>query len=155
MKRLFFASLYALIVAGFGFAIAQSITKSVQLSQDGSGPIGFDTSSNVYFPAHVNGQGGLGTITGCGTSAILNANSTDFGGSVTEGTGSISTTCTLTFKTAYLSTPFCTTAGNSTAASPVGLNATPNGIQFLHTANSAATNGQLVINYICVGGRAG
>ncbi len=155
MRRLFFASFYCLIVAGFGFAIAQTINRSVQLSQDGSGPIGFDTLNNVYFPAHVNGQGQVPAITGCGTGAALNANSTDFGGSVTEGTGTVSNTCTVTFRRAYLSTPFCVPSSSSNTATPVGLNATPNGIQFLHQNISAATNGWMTINYICVGGRAG
>lgn len=153
MRKLLFASLYALVVAGFGFAIAANITRSVQLSQDPSGPIGFDTQSSVYFPTHANNSGSAPLLQSCTTSSVIAG--TDMGGVITEGTGA-STGCSMNFRTAYASTPFCT-ASSANAASPVGVNASPNGVQFTHASNTPGAGGPnwFYINYICVGGNLG
>lgn len=147
---------FVLVVLGLGFAAAANITKSVQLSQDPSGPIGFDTQSSVYFPRHVNNSGTKPSFWGCGTSAITDG--TDTAGLVQEGTGTVGGTaaasCGLTFQTAFASTPYCTANSNS-PATPIGVTATPNGVILQHVANTQLTGPVPILNYHCFGGNSG
>lgn len=100
-----------LILACFlASALAQNITKSVQLSQDPSGLVGYDTSNNVYFPNHILSTirgGPAPTVTGstCGTTAPA-ITGTDFAGVVTVGT-SATTSCVITFGTPFVTAPTC------------------------------------------------
>ena len=139
-----------ILVLGLGFAIAQNITKSVQLSQDPSGPIGFDTSSNVYFPAHVlttNGLQGVPSPTAISGSVItIDANATDFSGTITGG-GVSSSNGTLTFSKAYLATPHCVVTSQNPGTSPVAYNVVPSGI------NITSGIGASTINYVCSGAK--
>lgn len=103
----------AIVLAlGLAFASAQNITKSVQLSQDATGTIGYDTSGGVYFPAHILSTTRVGpapTITSvCGTSGQA-ITGTDFAGTVTVGS-SVTTTCPITFGTVYVTAPSCVAA---------------------------------------------
>src|ERR1017187_2184781 len=103
----------ALILAlGLSFAWAQSITKSVQLSQDATGKIGYDTKDNVYFPAHVLSRTDVrpAPVVGssCGTSGATIVG-TDFSGVATVG-GSATTSCVITFGTAFVTAPNCVVA---------------------------------------------
>lgn len=147
MKRsIVLNALFALVVLGLGWAIAaNNITKSVQLSQDPSGPIGFDTQSSVYFPVHVNNSGSAPTLTALGTSSSVAG--TDMSGEITLGTtpGIVGL---LTFRTAYASTPFC--VPGTTTATVIGMQPTPNGILIFHSLPAASK-----IYYTCTGGNLG
>ena len=138
-----FATGLAVACLVLGAAIAQSITKSIQLSQDGSGPIGYDTQGNSYFPGHLNNSAGAPSLAGCGTSPSVTG--TDTGGVITEGTGTL-TACHLDFKTAFNATPFCV-ASTTNATTPIGVTATAGGINFLHLSSAAVAT----FNYICIG----
>lgn len=96
----------ALILVGFlGLALAQNITKSLQISQAPNGPIGMDSSNNVYFPGHILSVGpATPAITSCGGGTPVIAGS-DTAGLVTMGTSS--TGCIVTFTRAYAATPWC------------------------------------------------
>ena len=143
MRKLLFASLYALVVAGFGFAIAQNLNRSIQLNQSPLGPINVDSVNGVYFPDKVNTSGSAPTISSFGTGAVISGS--DTAGEITLGT-SPGTGGTLTFRTAYTSTPYCV-PGGSTAASPPGITITsPNGMNFSHSATSGGK-----FQYICIG----
>ena len=132
-----------ILLLGLGWAVAQVITASVQLSQDPRGPIGLDASRNVYFYTHVLAPGGVTpAVSSCGggTPAIVGS---DTAGYVTEGTSAA--TCTNTFSQAYAAPPWCVVT-SQTGASPVGY--TPAAATLVVTNTSVSG---LVFNYICTG----
>ncbi len=134
----------ALILVGFlGFALAQNITKSVQISQAPNGPIGMDSSNNVYFPAHVLNSGGTPSIaTAGGTAATISG--TDFQGKITGG-GVSTTTVILTFKNAYAAAPNCVVTTQNMATSPLAYNTVTTAL------NITTSMGAAIANYICSG----
>lgn len=109
MKKYLLPSL--LILACFAAAaLGQNISKSVQLSQDPTGLVGYDTNNGIYIPQHLltTTRGGPPpTVTGstCGTTAPTVVG-TDFAGLITVGT-SATTSCVLTFGTAFVVAPVC------------------------------------------------
>lgn len=103
MKRYLWQITVGLLLALAGLAAAQTINRSVQLSQDPSGPIGFDTSNNVYFPQHILSNTPSSPAITCGTTPTLLG--TDTTGRVTTGTSAA--TCVVTFSQAYLQAPNC------------------------------------------------
>ena len=123
-------------------ALAQNITKSVQLSQDPTGLVGYDTSNNVYFPAHIlsNTRGGPApTLNTCGTTSTILG--TDTQGKVT--TGSVITTCNVAFGTVYVTAPACVVSAQGTATQPTF---TTTVSQIIMTVDIALTT----YNYICM-----
>jgi hypothetical protein len=111
--RFLLPSLLILCLAG-GLALAQTINKAIQLSQDASGAFGVDTTNNVYFPGHILSTGAAGpapTVAGTGTPTI---SGTDVAGTITM--GSSATTAIATFGRAYVSVPHCVLS-NQTAVS--------------------------------------
>lgn len=103
----------AIVLAlGLAFASAQNITKSVQLSQDGTGLVGYDTVNGVYFPGHIlsttNGSPAPSITATCGTSGQT-ITGTDFAGTVTVGS-SVTTSCPITFGQVYNTAPTCVVA---------------------------------------------
>lgn len=94
-----------------GLALAQTINQSIQLSQDARGPVGFDNVQlGSYFPGHilfVSGQRPAPVVVGatCGTTAP-SVVGTDTAGVITVGT-SATTSCLLTFGTAFGTAPTC------------------------------------------------
>jgi hypothetical protein len=138
-----------LILIGFlGYALAQSITKSVQLSQDPTGTIGYDTNNNVYFPAHINNNGpGIPTVaTSAGTAPTINANSTDNQGIVTGGAASTQSV-TIVFNKAYLAAPACVVVPENPSTSPLAYNVVATGI------NITSGVGAAIVNYLCMGAK--
>ena len=140
-----------ILVLGLGFAIAQSITKSVQLSQDPLGPIGYDTQGNVYFPAHIlttNGMNGAPTVHTDGglTAATIDANATDFTGTITGGaaqTGAVQ----IVMSKAYVAVPHCVVTSQNMVTSPINYNLVATGI------NITTQIGAAIINYVCSGAK--
>jgi len=129
-----------------GLAIAQVITRSVQMSQDPSGPVGFDANNNMYIQqnrhllASTNNAAAptLGTCTG----GTLTAGSTDFSGQVTGVTGA---TCAIVFAQAYATAPRCLAIANNSAAATVFITS-PATTGF--TINATASTS--LFNWICV-----
>ena len=147
MKRLLLASL-AVICIGLGLSIAQTINKSVQLSLDPSGLIGFSSRNSIFIPNKVHGNASATpSIAGAGTTPTITG--TDLAGEIQEGTGAV-TGPTLTFAQAYTATPYCTGVGSS-ATSPVAFTVSPNGISVSHNESAA----RLRWYYTCIGARAG
>ena len=144
MKRFFLASL-AVVCVGLALATAQTINRSVQLSNDSNGLIGFDTNQGVYFPRHVNNKGGVPTFSSFGTSPTTTGS--DTGGEIILGT-SPGATGTMTFRQAFNATPYCT--ASASIATAVGVVPTPNGVTMLHSLTSGAK-----IYYNCFGGNSG
>lgn len=134
----------ALIMVGFlGFALAQNITKSVQLSQFPNGPIGMDGSNNVYFPAHVLNLGKAPTVAAAAGTVTVSGN--DFNGTISGG-GASTSTVTLTFKNAYAAAPNCVMTTQNPAVSPLAYNVVATGI------NITGSMGAAKAVYICSGG---
>lgn len=132
----------ALILAlGLGLALAQNITKGIQLSQDPTGPIGMDASNNVYFPNKIlSTRTTTPALSSCGTSPSVLGNDTV--GKLT--TGSAATTCTITFSAAYNVAPACILSAQG--ASPVIPTYTTSTTAITVTVDVAST----VYNYICL-----
>lgn len=147
MKKVFLASL-AIICLGLGLSIAQNITRSIQLSQDPTGPFGVDSLGGVFFSNHINtSQVASPVLVGCGTSPTLTG--TDTAGEVVEGTGSV-TACSFQFARAYTATPYCYGSSSSTTT-PVAFISSPSGFNVSHIASAAVMR----FYYNCTGGRIG
>lgn len=133
----------ALILVGFlGFAVAQNITKSIQLSQFPNGPIGMDSSNNVYFPAHVLNAGATPSVSPqAGTATVVGS---DFSGTITGG-GASTSQVFLTFKTAYSAAPNCVVTTQNPGTSPLAYNVVATGI------NITGSMGAAKAVYICSG----
>ena len=134
-----------LALAGVG-AIAQNVTKALQLSQDASGAFGVDSTNNVYFPGHVLNNGASQntpiTITGTGTPTIAG---TDVAGLITMGASA--TTAIALFGRPYVTVPHCVVTWQG------GLATTAVSYTLLTTSitlaqPSTSTN---KINYFCTG----
>jgi hypothetical protein len=130
-----------------GLASAQVITRSVQLSQDPSGPFGVDANNNLYMQGnrHLNASsgssGGVPSLGTC-TNGVITAGSTDFSGQVTAASAA---TCAVVFGQAFATAPRCTAGLGTTNAGPVFFSAvTTTGF----TWNQAAT--ATTFNWICV-----
>jgi len=134
----------ALILVGFlGFALAQNVTKSIQLSQSPNGPIGMDSSNNVYFPAHVLSVGPTPSVaTAGGTAATISG--TDFQGTITGG-GISSTTVIMTFARAFVAAPNCVVTSHNPATSPLAYNTVPTAL------NITTSMGAALASYVCSG----
>jgi hypothetical protein len=94
-----------ILLLGFGAAIAQTITRALQLSQDTTGAFSVDTNNGVYFPGHILSTGAgrpPPTVAGTGTPSVAG---TDTAGTVTMGASA--TTATITFGQAYVTAPNC------------------------------------------------
>ena len=142
MRKHILPSLLILALAG-GLALAQNITKGIQLSQDSSGPIGYDTNGASYFPGHINSNTRIGAppvLSGCGTAPSFTGSDT----ALRLTTGSAATVCTVTFGVPHVTTPACAISPNGTATQPV-FTTSPTGINF--TTDIAST----AYGIICIG----
>lgn len=125
--------------------LAQTINKGVQLSQDPTGPVGVDTNNNIYWPAHMLNTGAAPSIAFCGTSPSVTG--TDTAGIITSGTAG-PTTCVVTFKAAYLATPWCTVSAQ-TIASLTSYTVSTAGIALVMPAGA----NNVLYNYTCSGSK--
>ena len=134
-----------ILVLGLGLALAQNITKSVQLSQDPTGTIGYDIQGNVYFPGHILTTGVLGSPSVSqfsGTAPTITG--TDYMATISGGGAATSTGIAL-FATAFLANPTCVLTSQNPGTSPIAYNAVTTGINI--TTNMFAA----VINWVCSG----
>lgn len=127
----------------FGVANAQNITKSLQGSQDPRGPVGEDSSNNMYFPNHINTFGGTVPTMGACFTGTVSSNSFDNAGTLTTGGG---TTCQLTFGTAFNVPPHC--VFNSRTVSPA---VTPIFTTVTTGVNMTNVTSTTVYDWICLG----
>jgi hypothetical protein len=105
----------ALALAGASYA--QNIVASLQLSQDPRGSIGLDSKNNLFLlqGQHLGSQGGKApALTTCGTAPTITG--TDFAFTLT--TGSVGTSCIVTFSNAFGAAPICVITANGTATQP-------------------------------------
>ena len=144
MRRHLLPSLLILCLAG-GIALAQTITRALQLSPDTTGAFSVDTNNGVYFPGHILSTGAAPTLTSCGTAPSIVG--TDTAGQVQMGSAN-PTGCTVTFARPYVTAPSCTVTGQtSPATSPIaytlattGINVTVSGtIKFNYSGCTSAS----------------
>ena len=132
----------ALILAmGLGLALAQSITKAIQLSQDSTGAFGVDTNNNVYFPAHILSTGPTPSLS-LGT---LGTGSSDTQGLITESSNSIGGV--LTFGKAFVTAPNCVLVAQTAAsATPLTYSTVTTALTYSHVSQVSQK-----LNYFCSG----
>jgi hypothetical protein len=150
MKTFFhrWGNVLALLGILTGVAFAQTINQSVQLSQDPRGTIGVDTNGNIYLQQnkHFLSTPNVApppVASSCGTSPSIVG--TDFSGKVTTGSGA-TTSCVVTFGTAFLTAPACLVSADSTTA----LTAALRGVSTTTTLTvtyASSTSG--LFDYIC------
>lgn len=134
-----------ILAFGLSLALAQTITKSVQLSQDSTGAIGVDTNNNVYYPAHILTTGpGTPALTSCG-SGTPTITGTDTAGTVALGTSA--TGCVITFNKAYAATPYCLVTARA-GVSQVGYSTSTTALTTTQVSTSSNT-----IDYLCTGSK--
>lgn len=142
MRKHLLPSILILALA-VGLAWAQNITKSIQLSQDGTGQIGYDTNGASYFPGHINSNNRVGAppvLSGCGTAPSFTGSDT----ALRLTTGSAATTCTVTFGVAHTTAPSCVITPQGAAVQPTY---TVSATAIAMTVDVAST----VYNIICMG----
>jgi len=146
MKKYILPSL--LILACFaGGALSQNINRAIQLSQDPTGLIGYDTLNNLYLPNHLLSTirgGPAPTVTGstCGTTAP-SVTGTDFMGTITVGS-SATTSCVLTFGTPFVTAPTCLLTPKSAILAALSYAASTTALTITQTSTASNT-----ISYLC------
>lgn len=123
MKRLrdvLLGGVSGVAIAIAGAAFAQNIVSSLQQSQDPRGVIGLDAANNVWLQngqhlgSNTNAGGAAPAVSACGTSPTIAG--TDFAFTLT--TGSVATSCTVTFSKAFGASPRCVLMANGQATQP-------------------------------------
>lgn len=97
------------------------------------------------FGGHVETTGTAPAVSSCGTTPSISATATDMGGKVTIGTG-ITTSCTVTFNSAWGVAPPCTVSGDNVAVNYIATTTTT-----VLTITSSLDMASDVISYICFG----
>lgn len=142
MKKYLLPSLLILALAS-ALGFAQNITKGIQLSQDATGPIGYDTNGASYFPGHINANNRVGlppVLSSCGTTPSFTGSDT----ALRLTTGSAATTCTVTFGVAHVTAPACVITPQGAAVQPTY---TVSATAISMTVDVAST----VYNIVCIG----
>lgn len=142
LRHLILPSLLVLCLAS-GIAVAQTIVRALQLSQDTSGAFGVDANSGIYFPSHLHTLTNNRTpsVTGTGTPTISGS---DTAGVITMGTNA--TTATVLFARAYGAAPFCVLSPqNAFTTTNIAYSTVTTSLAL--TQNSTSGN---KINYICM-----
>lgn len=134
------------LVMGLGLALAQNINRAVQLSQDPTGLVGYDTSNNIYVPNHLNSTlrgGAAPVLSACITGGTPTLVGTDFTGTINAGS-TASTSCVVTFGTAFIVAPRCVVAWSSGPLAAMSWTTSTTALTITQTSN-----GSSVIQYIC------
>src|SRR5882762_4514473 len=142
MKK-YLAPVLLILGLALGIAFAQNITRAIQLSQDATGVIGYDTNGATYFPGHINSNNRVGlppVLSSCGTTPSFTGSDT----ALRLTTGSAATTCTVTFGVAHITAPACVITPQGAAVQPTY---TVSATAISMTVDVAST----VYNIICMG----
>lgn len=121
---------------------------------DTSGNVGIGTTvplAPLSFVGHMHSHGGSAPTAGtCGTSPSITSKSTDFSGSITVGTGASTTSCVVTFGTAFLNAPNCIVADdtNVLAVSP---STTTSALTVASLSSMSSVGSGDKISWICIG----
>ncbi len=145
MRKYILPSLLVLCL-GAGLSFAQTFTRALQLSQDTTGAFGVDANNGVYFPGHVlslTNARPAPVLTSCVTGGSPLITGTDFSGVITAGT-TASTTCTVTFGTAFVTAPNCVVAWQTGPLAAMSWVTSTTALTITQTSNASSK-----IAYIC------
>lgn len=144
MKKYLLPSALILALAA-GLAWAQ--TKSVQLSQDPTGTIGYDTGGGVYLPGHLLSNTKVApapVLSACITGGTPTLVGTDFEGLITAGS-TASTSCVVTFGTAFTVAPNCVVTWMTGPLAAMSWTTSTTALTITQTSNASSK-----ITYICM-----
>lgn len=138
----------ALALLGSSLASAQNITQGIQGSQDGRF-IGMDANKDVYWPAHMLWAPNVTApaLTGCITGGTPTLVGTDWVGQINAGS-TASTSCVVTFATAYLAAPTCFVTWSSGPLAAMSWTTSTTALTITQTSNASS-----VIEYQCTGAK--
>jgi len=135
------------LLLGLGFALAQSANRGVQLSQDSTGFVGFDNvQGGMYLPGHLLSTTRLGpapVLSACITGGTPTLVGTDLSGVITGGT-TASTSCVVTFGTAFQTAPNCVVSWQSGPLAAMSWATSTTALTITQTSNASSK-----IAYIC------
>lgn len=147
MKR-YLAPIGLILAFGIALAFAQSANQGIQISQDPTGTIGYDSvQGGVYLPGHfltTTRKGPAPSVTGatCGTTTP-SVVGTDTAGVITVGT-SATTSCVLTFGTAWGVAPVCILTPKSAILAALSYTTSTTALTITQTSTASNT-----IAYFC------
>ena len=113
MRKLLITALALSLLSGA--ALGQTITRSLQGSQDPRGPVGLDASNNAYLPNHLLAPQAFGSQV---TPTIINGTAVT---SLSDLAGVVTTTATslgITFGTPFVQVPACVLQEQAGATAP-------------------------------------
>lgn len=144
-KRLL--ALIAILGLGLTFAWAQVPNQSIQITQDPSGPVGYDSvQGGVLLPGHLltsTRKAPAPALTACITGGSPTLAGTDFAGLITAGT-TASTSCVVTFGTAFQTAPNCVVTWQTGPLAAMSWTTSTTALTITQTSNASSK-----ISYVC------
>jgi hypothetical protein len=135
------------LLLGLGFAFAQSANRSIQGSQDPTGQIGYDNvQGGIYLPGHLLSTTRLApapVLSACITGGTPTLVGTDLSGVITGGT-TASTSCVVTFGTAFQTAPNCVVSWQTGPLAAMSWTTSTTALTITQTSNASSK-----IAYIC------
>lgn len=146
--RKYFAPIGLILALSLGLAFAQSANQAMQVSQDPTGTIGYDNvQGGIYLPGHLlstTRKAPVPGLTACITGGTPTLVGTDFQGTITGGT-TASTSCVVTFGTAFQVAPNCNVSWKSGPLAAMSWAVSTTALTITQTSNASS---QIV--YTCV-----
>lgn len=148
MIRKYLAPIGLILALSLGLAFAQSANQAIQLSQDPTGKVGYDNvQGGIYLPGHLLSTTRLAPVpvlSACITGGTPTLVGTDFQGTITGGT-TASTSCVVTFGTAFQVAPNCNVSWKSGPLAAMSWSVSTTALTITQTSNASS---QIV--YTCV-----
>lgn len=146
MRKLI-APVLLILALGGALAWSQTANRSIQGSQDPTGQIGFDNvQGGIYLPGHLLSTTRLGpapVLSACITGGTPTLVGTDFSGVITGGT-TASTSCVVTFGTAFQTAPNCVVSWQTGPLAAMSWTTSTTALTITQTSNASSK-----IAYIC------
>lgn len=147
MKR-YLAPIGLIFALACGFAFAQSANQAIQVSQDPTGTVGYDSvQGGIYLPGHLlstTRKAPVPVLTACVTGGSPTLTGTDFFGTIVAGT-TASTSCVVTFGTAFQTAPNCQVSWKTGPLAAMSWAVSTTALTITQTSNASS---QIV--YTCV-----
>lgn len=145
--RKYLAPIGLILALSLGLAYAQNANQAVQLSQDPTGKVGYDNiQGGIYLPGHLLSTTRLGpapVLSACITGGTPTLVGTDLSGVITGGT-TASTSCVVTFGTAFQTAPNCVVSWQTGPLAAMSWTTSTTALTITQTSNASSK-----IAYIC------
>lgn len=139
--RKYLAPIWLILALSLGLAGAQSINRALQVSQDSTGQIGYDNiQGSIFLPGHLLSTTKVGpppVLSACITGGTPTLVGTDFSGVVTGGT-TASTSCVVTFGTAYQTAPNCVVSWQTGPLAAMSWTTSTTALTITQTSNASS-----------------